>query len=75
MSEDHKAKVIAPEQADIRIEVADDGVFMGFFTKRGRMSLVNLDRLAAAHPSPELTAWVNERREQAKEMKVVDAAR
>lgn len=70
MSEDNKAKVIAPEQAEITIEVAPEGVYMAFFPHAGRMALLHLDKIAAGYP--ELAAWIADRQAQAKG---VDAAR
>lgn len=67
MSEDHKAKVIEPGRADLRIEVADDGVFLGFFAADGLLTLVNAERV------PALAAWAADRRAQV--AKGVDAAR
>lgn len=60
---------IDPKAAEIRIEVANDGVCIGFFCE-GRTALLNLDALSAGAPvSSEgrkaLAEWANDRRKQA----------
>lgn len=69
----HKARPaveIDPKAADLRIEVAADGVSIGFFAEDGRVALLNLDALSAGAPvSSEgraaLSAWASDRRKQA----------
>lgn len=36
--------------ADVRVEIADDGMFLGFFTEDGRTAVVNLEMILAALP-------------------------
>lgn len=69
----HKARPaveIDPKAADLRIEVAHDGVSIGLFAEDGRVALLNLDALSAGAPvSSEgrkaLAEWANDRRKQA----------
>jgi hypothetical protein len=65
--------VIDPAKADIRVEVAPDGVFIGFYTGDGRVGLLNLDKLSASggvsYMSAEAVAqWTKDRRDQAAAM-------
>lgn len=66
----HKAVHIAPDKADLSIEVGPDGVFLGFFSDDGKAALVNLDKLSASGVVSSagveaLTAWATDRRKQA----------
>lgn len=61
---------IDPKAADLRIEVAPDGVCIGFFSGNGRCALLNLDKLSAGAPvssdaASALREWANDRRKQA----------
>lgn len=66
----HRAVAIAPDKADISIEVGPDGVFIGFFSDDGKAALVSLDKLSASGAvssasAEALTAWATDRRKQA----------
>lgn len=61
---------IDAKTADLRIEVAADGVSIGFFAGDGLCALVNLDSLSAGVPvssesARALRSWANDRRKQA----------
>lgn len=69
MSNSDKLSLIEPDKADLLIQVAPEGVFMGFFPKHGPMQFVNLEKV------PALAAWVIDRRRQAGIAKAVDNER
>lgn len=58
---------INPAEADIQIEVDDNGVYLGFFTNDGQMSLVNVEKLAKQGFGDfiALASWCADRRRQA----------
>lgn len=64
---------ITPDAADIRIEVATDGVHIGFFSDDGQSAVLNLDKLSAGGAigsvsAAALAAWAADRRKQAKRL-------
>ena len=58
---------IEPSAANIRIEVAPDGVFIGFFAEDGRSAILNMETISALSlvNGAALQAWVADRRKQA----------
>lgn len=61
---------IDPKNADIRIEVDGQKVYIGFFTEDGRSALIDIDAVSRGDygdflGSPTLRAWVSDRRKQA----------
>lgn len=62
-----KSIPIDPAAADLRIEVGADGVFLGFFTRDGQMTLINVEKLAMAGFGDfvALASWSADRRKQA----------
>ena len=62
-----KSVPIDPAVADLRVEVGDDGVFVGFFTEDGQMTLLNVEKLAKAGFGDfvALASWSADRRKQA----------
>lgn len=54
---------------NIRVEIADDGMFLGFFTEDGRTAVVNLETILSALPEGSvsrsaLKEWTEDRKRQ-----------
>lgn len=76
IAEQNKPVEIEPNEADVRIEVGPDGVFIGFFSD-GKAALLSMDVLSQAlgsEGSAAIKAWIYDRKNQAERLSLDNGA-
>lgn len=72
----NKPVEIEPNEADIRIEVGPDGVFIGFFSN-GKAALLSMDTLIQTlgpKSATAIKAWIHDRKNQAERLSLDNGA-